>query len=98
VDDLLEGAVRLMESEETMPVNVGNPVENTILEFADAVRKVTGCTAPLVFHPLPQDDPKRRRPDIGKARRILGWEPRVSLEEGLRRTLPFFRERLGAGV
>ena len=98
VDDLLEGAIRLMESEEAMPVNVGNPVENTILEFAEAVRKVTGCTAPLAFHPLPQDDPKRRRPDIGKARRVLGWEPRVSLEEGLRRTLPFFRERLGAGV
>lgn len=98
VDDLLEGAIRLMESEEVMPVNIGNPVENTILEFAEAVRRVTGCAAPLVFHPLPQDDPKRRRPDIGKARRILGWEPRVSLEEGLRRTLPFFRERLGAGV
>ena len=98
VDDLLEGGMRLMESEEPMPVNVGNPVENTILEFAEAVRRVTGCSAPVEFHPLPQDDPKRRRPDIGKARRLLGWEPRVSLDEGLRRTLPFFRERLGAGV
>ena len=96
VDDLLEGAIRLMESEEIMPTNIGNPVENTILEFAEAVRKLAGCSAPVEFHPLPQDDPKRRRPDISKARRILGWEPKVSLEEGLRRTLPFFRERLGA--
>jgi dTDP-glucose 4,6-dehydratase len=98
VDDLIEGAILLMESEEVMPVNIGNPVESTILEFAEAVRAVTGCAAPLEFHPLPQDDPKRRRPDIGKARRLLGWEPRVPLAEGLRRTLPYFRERLGAGA
>ncbi len=95
VDDLLEGGMLLMESEEAMPVNIGNPVEITILEFADAVRRVTGCAAPVTFHPLPQDDPRRRRPDIGKARRLLGWEPRIALDEGLRRTLPFFRERLG---
>ena len=96
VDDLLEGAIRLMESEEVMPTNIGNPVENPILEFAEAVRRITGCSAPVQFHPLPQDDPRRRRPDIGKARRLLGWEPAVSLDEGLRRTLPFFRERLGS--
>ncbi len=98
VDDLLEGGVRLMESDERMPVNIGNPVENTILEFAEAVRRVTGCDQPVQFHPLPQDDPRRRRPDISKARRLLAWEPAVSLVEGLRRTLPFFRERLGGAA
>lgn len=98
VDDLLEGGMLLMESGEPTPVNIGNPVEYTILDFAEAVRRVTGCSAPVVFHPLPLDDPKRRRPNIDKARRLLGWEPKINLDEGLRRSLPFFRQVLGTGV
>ncbi len=95
VDDLIDGAVRLMESEELRPVNIGNPSEITILEFAEAVREAVGSDSEIEFHPLPKDDPKRRRPDITRAREVLGWEPKVSLVEGLKRTLPFFRERLG---
>src|SRR5271167_4949089 len=92
VSDLIEGIYRLMMSDEHQPTNIGNPHEITILEFAERVRALLGVTAPIIFEPLPQDDPKQRCPDISKARRLLGWEPKVNLEEGLRYTLDFFRQ------
>jgi dTDP-glucose 4,6-dehydratase len=94
VSDLLEGIYRLLESDEHEPTNIGNPQEITILEFAERVRKLVGATAPIVFHPLPQDDPKQRCPDIAKAKRLLGWEPKVKLEDGLQRTYEYFRAQL----
>jgi dTDP-glucose 4,6-dehydratase len=93
VSDLVEGLCRLMLSDERYPVNLGSPAELTVLEFAQAISRLTGKSVPLEYHPLPADDPKRRRPDITKARRILGWEPRVSLDEGLRQTLEYFQAR-----
>jgi len=93
VDDLVEGIVRLLHSDEAEPVNLGNPSEVSILEFAQIINRMTGNTAGIVRRPLPQDDPKVRRPDISKARRVLGWEPRVSLEEGLARTIAYFRDK-----
>lgn len=93
VSDLVEGLVRLSRSEERYPVNLGNPHEMTVLEFAQKIREVAGGSSAIEFHPLPEDDPRRRRPDIGKARRLLGWQPEVSLEEGLRRTVEHFRGR-----
>jgi dTDP-glucose 4,6-dehydratase len=97
VRDLVDGLCRLMLSEERYPVNLGNPAEMTILEFAERIRalsgaKLPGAKLPIEFRPLPQDDPKRRRPDISKAMRILGWEPRVGLDEGLRETLDSFTD------
>jgi dTDP-glucose 4,6-dehydratase len=97
VTDLVDGLVRLLWSDEVMPVNLGNPHEITILEFAQAVKAAAGpeCTSEIVFcQPKKEriaDDPQRRRPDITRARTILGWEPRVPLEEGLRRTIDYFR-------
>jgi len=92
VSDLIEGIYRLMMSNEHLPTNVGNPVEITILEFAERIRKYFGNPPPIVFEALPQDDPKRRCPDITKAKRILKWEPKVGLEEGLTLTLAYFKE------
>jgi len=94
VSDLIEGIYRLMQSDEHTPVNIGNPQEITILEFAERVRALAGADVPIVFKPLPQDDPKRRCPDISKARRVLNWEPKVSLEEGLRLTVDSFRQQV----
>ncbi len=91
VSDLVGGMYRLFMSDEITPVNVGNPVEYSIRQFADLVNQVTGNSAGVTFLPLPKDDPKRRRPDISKARRVLGWEPQVSLSEGLQRTVTYFR-------
>jgi len=91
VSDMVEGLCRLMLSEERYPVNLGNPDEMTILEFAEGIRRMTGSRQEIVFQPLPEDDPKLRRPDIGKARAALAWEPRVPLEEGLRLTVEYFR-------
>ena len=96
VSDLIEGIYRLMQSDEHEPVNLGNPQEITILEFAERIRALTGSNVPIVFKPLPEDDPKQRCPDITKARRILHWEPEVSLDEGLPRTLEFFRREVAA--
>ena len=95
VDDLVEGIVRLLHSDEAEPVNLGNPNEVSILEFAQIINRMTGNPAGITWRPLPQDDPKVRRPDISKARRVLGWEPRVSLEEGLKRTIAYFRDKTG---
>jgi dTDP-glucose 4,6-dehydratase len=97
VDDLIEGILLLSRSSEHMPVNIGNPTEFTILECAQAVLDVTGSKSELCFEPLPQDDPARRRPDIAKARTLLGWEPRISLREGLQKSLDFFAGKVGAG-
>ncbi len=95
VDDLIEGLMRLSRSEEHLPVNLGNPEEFTILECAQAVLEVTASKSELRYVDLPVDDPTRRRPDIAKARTLLGWEPRVGLREGLKRSLEFFRSRAG---
>ncbi len=92
VSDLIDGIYRLMISNEHLPTNVGNPQEITILEFAERIRKQFDNAPPIVFEPLPQDDPKRRCPDITKAKRILKWEPKVGLEEGLKLTLAYFKE------
>jgi dTDP-glucose 4,6-dehydratase len=93
VDDLIEGIVRLSRSEEHLPVNLGNPEEYTILECAKAVLEVTGSKSEMSYVELPVDDPTRRRPDITKARTLLGWEPRVGLRDGLKKSLEFFRSR-----
>jgi dTDP-glucose 4,6-dehydratase len=98
VDDLIEGVVRLSRSEEHLPVNLGNPEEFTILECAQAVLEVTGSKSELCFVDLPADDPARRRPDITKARTLLGWEPRVGLKEGLKKSLEFFQSRAVPGA
>jgi dTDP-glucose 4,6-dehydratase len=97
VSDLIEGIYRLMNSDEHEPVNIGNPQEITILEFAERIRQLLGSEVPIIFKPLPQDDPKQRCPDISKAKRLLGWQPKVDLEEGLRLTLEFFRQQVAAG-
>jgi dTDP-glucose 4,6-dehydratase len=91
VDDLADGLYRLAFSEERYPVNLGNPAEMTIREFAERIRRLTGTTAPLTFEPLPEDDPKQRQPQIDKAKRVLGWSPKVDLETGLRATIEYFQ-------
>ncbi|MGD0435558.1 MAG: UDP-glucuronic acid decarboxylase family protein [Bryobacteraceae bacterium] len=95
VSDLVDGLYRLALSDERYPVNLGNPQEMTILDFGERIRRITGTAAPLEFKPLPEDDPKRRQPDISKARRVLGWEPKVDLEVGLRETIAYF-QKLGS--
>jgi dTDP-glucose 4,6-dehydratase len=92
VDDLIEGIYKLMLSNEHMPVNIGNPQELTILEFAERIREHFDNVPKIIFEPLPQDDPKRRCPDISKAKRILKWEPKINLDEGLKRTLAYFKQ------
>jgi dTDP-glucose 4,6-dehydratase len=92
VSDLIDGILRLSRSEEVLPVNIGNPIEWTILECAREVLAVTGSTAEIVFKELPIDDPARRKPDITKAKTLLGWEPKVSLREGLELSMEYFRE------
>ena len=91
VSDMVDGLVRLASSDERLPVNLGNPVELTILEFAERIRRLMGAELPIIFEPLPQDDPQKRKPDITKAKRVLGWEPKVNLEYGLRETVEYFR-------
>ena len=91
VSDEVDGFIRLSKSSEHLPVNIGNPNEFTILECAQHVLKVTGSKSKIAYQPLPQDDPKQRRPDITKARQLLGWEPRIDLESGLRMSLDYFR-------
>jgi dTDP-glucose 4,6-dehydratase len=98
VDDLIEGILRLSRSDEHLPVNIGNPNEFTILECAEAVLEVTGSKSELHFEDLPEDDPTRRQPDITKARELLGWEPRITLKEGLEKSLEFFKSKVAAGA
>ena len=96
MDDLIDGLIALMQSPDGVvgPVNIGNPGEYTILELAEMVLKLTGGRSIIVFKPLPQDDPTQRQPDITVARSTLGWEPKVPLQEGLERTIQYFRTLL----
>jgi len=96
VSDLIDGIVRLAESAESDPVNIGNPDEITIKEFAEEVVQLTGSKSSISYTDLPVDDPKRRRPDIGRAQKILGWKPQVDLREGLKKTLDYFREKVNS--
>ena len=96
VSDEVDGIIRLSRSEEALPVNIGNPTEFTILECAHRVLEVTGSSSQIVNEPLPKDDPKQRRPDITKARTLLGWEPKIPLLEGLHRSLDYFRQEVAA--
>jgi dTDP-glucose 4,6-dehydratase len=98
VDDLIEGIYRLLESDHAEPMNIGNPSEMTVLEFAREILRLTGSESEVVFEELPVDDPKVRQPDITTARRVLGWEPRVPLAQGLAATIDFFRDRPGAEI
>ncbi len=94
IDDLVEGIQRLLKSNYHLPVNLGNPYEMTVLDFAKKVLELTGSKSSIIFRPLPQDDPQVRQPDISKAKEILDWEPKVLLDEGLIKTIQYFRERL----
>ena len=97
VDDLVDGLMRLMNTNDIhQPVNIGNPNEFTIKELAEAVIELTSSQSVLSYHPLPQDDPRQRKPDITKARELLGWEPRIPLREGLVKTIEYFRAALAA--
>jgi dTDP-glucose 4,6-dehydratase len=99
VDDLVDGIVRLLGSDEHEPVNIGNPHEMTILEFAETINRLAGNEAGIVYKPdaRSEGDPQRRQPDITRARQILGWEPKIDLEAGLLKTIPYFREKMGLG-
>lgn len=94
VSDLVDGIYRLMNSEETMPVNIGNPTELSVLDFAKKIKQMTGTASEIVFEDLPVDDPKTRRPDITRAKEILGWEPQVSIDQGLEKTIDWFRKEI----
>lgn len=94
VSDLVEGLFRLVMSDRNDPINIGNPAEMTILEMAQKILQVTGSKSKIIYSPLPKDDPKVRRPDITKARKYLGWEPKVLLDEGLRKTTDYFKQML----
>jgi dTDP-glucose 4,6-dehydratase len=95
--DLVDGIYRLLLSDEVEPVNIGNPIETTILEFAEKINAFTGNQAGIQFKPLPKDDPKQRQPNIAKAKRILGWEPNVALDQGMATTVDWFAERIKRG-
>jgi dTDP-glucose 4,6-dehydratase len=92
VSDEIDGFIRLSKSQEHLPVNIGNPTEFTILECAQRILKVTESKSKIRYEPLPQDDPKQRRPDIMKAKTLLGWEPKIDLETGLKMSLEYFRK------
>jgi nucleoside-diphosphate-sugar epimerase len=92
---LIEGTFRLMRSAENRPVNIGNPQEHTVRKIAEMILEISGSESELVHEALPQDDPKRRCPDISRARKVLNWEPSVPAEEGLKLTFEWFAERLG---
>jgi dTDP-glucose 4,6-dehydratase len=98
VSDEIEGILRLSKSSEHLPVNIGNPTEFTILECAERVLAVTGSKSAIRYEPLPQDDPKQRRPDISKAKSLLGWEPKIDLEAGLKMSLDYFRQAVAEGT
>ncbi len=95
ITDLVDGIIRLMLSAENDPINIGNPVEMTIKQIAETIIAMTGSTSKIVYRPLPTDDPKQRRPDITRARTLLGWEPKVQLDEGLIKTIEYFRTKVG---
>jgi dTDP-glucose 4,6-dehydratase len=95
VDDLIDGIVRLLATDYAEPVNLGTDDEVTMLQLARRIRDLSGSSSEIVFKPLPEDDPKQRRPDLTRARKLLGWQPRTSLDDGLVKTIAYFRERLG---
>jgi dTDP-glucose 4,6-dehydratase len=97
ITDLVDGIIKLMLSDVNDPVNIGNPRETTIEEIAKMIIKLTGAKSKIVYHPLPTDDPKVRQPDITRARTLLKWEPKVSLEDGLVKTLDYFRTKIQSG-
>jgi dTDP-glucose 4,6-dehydratase len=94
VSDLVDGIIRLMLSKENMPTNIGNPAEMTIKQIAETIIEMTGSTSKIIYKPLPEDDPKVRRPDITRARTLLGWEPKVELREGLTKTIDYFKTKV----
>ena len=94
VSDLVDGIIRMMESSENSPINIGNPTEMTIRQIAETIIEMTGSKSRIVYQPLPEDDPKIRRPDITRARTLLGWEPKVDLREGLTKTIDYFRTKV----
>jgi dTDP-glucose 4,6-dehydratase len=94
VSDLIEGIYRLMMSRYELPMNIGNPSELTVLEFARQIIRATGSRSKIVFKPLPEDDPKQRQPDISRAIKILRWSPRVPLDRGLKATIAYFRTKM----
>lgn len=94
VDDLVDGIYRLLHADYHLPVNIGNPDEISLKQFAEEIKELTGSTSEIVYHPLPQDDPKQRKPDISKAKELLGWQPKVSRKEGLMKTLAYFKENI----
>ena len=94
IDDEVEGIYRLLLSEENEPVNIGNPQEITVKQMAEEIIAITGSKSKIVYEPLPVDDPQVRQPDISKAKRVLGWEPKVPRSEGLRKTLAYFKEKI----
>lgn len=94
IDDMVDGIIKLLFSKENDPVNLGNPDEFTVLDLAHLVLEITGSKSKIVYQPLPIDDPKVRQPDISKARKILGWNPKVSLKEGIEKTIPYFRQKM----
>jgi dTDP-glucose 4,6-dehydratase len=96
VEDLIEGTLRLMRSSERLPVNIGNPHEMSVRQVAEMIIELLGSESGMVFEPLPEDDPRRRCPDITRAREVLGWEPRVPARAGLQKTLSWFAGRSGA--
>ena len=95
VDDLIEGIARLLATDYAEPVNLGTDDEVTMLQLATRIRDMSGSSSEIVFKPLPEDDPKQRRPDLTRARKLLGWQPRTSLDAGLTKTIAYFREHLG---
>ncbi|HUR32206.1 MAG TPA: GDP-mannose 4,6-dehydratase, partial [Vicinamibacterales bacterium] len=95
ITDLVDGIIKLMLSDQNDPINIGNPREMTIREIAETIIRMTGSSSKLVTRPLPTDDPKQRRPDITRARTLLNWEPKVQLEEGLEKTIEYFRTKVG---
>jgi UDP-glucuronate decarboxylase len=98
VDDLLEGMIRLMNSPDAVlgPINIGNPGEYRVLDLAEEILRLTNSRSKLIFKPLPSDDPKQRKPDISKAKQLLGWEPQIPLQEGLKATIAYFESKIVA--
>lgn len=95
MDDLIEAFIRMMaQEEEEGPINIGNPSEFTIKELAEKVVALTGSSSEIIYQPLPEDDPMQRKPDITLAKKVLGWEPKVPLEEGLKKTIPYFEKAI----
>jgi nucleoside-diphosphate-sugar epimerase len=94
IDDLVKGIFKIMEADYVLPINLGNPKEFKVIDLAKIILKLTGSKAKIKFFPLPEDDPKKRRPDITKAKKILKWQPKISLEGGLKKTIEYFKTKI----